>query len=59
MAFRCPVQLVALPSTSAPYSPVQEAEWLPGVEEIADAIRTSWWTADCRHFLSSGSFLLP
>ncbi|MDM3973574.1 dehydrogenase E1 component subunit alpha/beta [Mycobacterium marseillense] len=34
-----PVKRVAPPSTPAPYSPPQEAEWLPGVKEIADAIR--------------------
>jgi 2-oxoisovalerate dehydrogenase E1 component len=34
-----PVKRVAPPSTPVPYSPPQEAEWLPGVEEIADAIR--------------------
>jgi 2-oxoisovalerate dehydrogenase E1 component len=35
-----PVKRVAPPSTPVPYSPPQEAEWLPGVEEIAGAIRT-------------------
>ncbi|GAB5018517.1 alpha-ketoacid dehydrogenase subunit alpha/beta [Mycobacterium avium subsp. hominissuis] len=34
-----PVKRVAPPSTPTPYSPPQEAEWLPGVKEIADAIR--------------------
>jgi 2-oxoisovalerate dehydrogenase E1 component len=33
-----PVKRVAPPSTPAPYSPPQEAEWLPGVQEIVGAI---------------------
>jgi 2-oxoisovalerate dehydrogenase E1 component len=34
-----PVKRVAPPATPVPYSPPQEAEWLPGVDEIVCALR--------------------